>query len=350
MGYIYIIKNKINSKVYIGQTKYTIKQRFKEHIYECKRNYDKELYKDMNDYGIDNFYINIIEKCDNDLLNDREIYWISFYDSYKNGYNDTIGGSGNKRIANNIDEKIIKNILYDFNNGLSCMQIAIKYKLSVPFISRIIKQNIKSTDLSKPLKNKNITNTPIELYMYDKNFNFLKEFKSIKDAINWINKNTEYKINIINGYAYLKKSYLTGCIAYGHRWQRKKDLIYNNVVFRSIFDKQCFLDGQNFTIINGFAICKDAISDLVFKETFNYCEKCNKLISKYSKLCAECLNEERAKHSKIPEKEILLNLIKNYPFVKIGKMFDVSDNTIRKWCKKYDLPYKRKDIEKIKNK
>jgi hypothetical protein len=33
-----------------------------------------------------------IEECNNDLLNDRERYWINYYDSYKNGYNNTYGG------------------------------------------------------------------------------------------------------------------------------------------------------------------------------------------------------------------------------------------------------------------
>ena len=37
-------------------------------------------------------------------------------------------------------------------------------------------------------------------------------------------------------------------------------------------------------------------------------------------------------------------LIKNKTFVQIGKDYGVSDNTIRKWCKGYGLPYKKKDI------
>lgn len=50
-----------------------------------------------------------------------------------------------------------------------------------------------------------------------------------------------------------------------------------------------------------------------------------------------------------PSKEELLELILNKSFLQIGKDFGVSDNAIRKWCKSYDLPYRKKDIEEYKN-
>lgn len=45
-----------------------------------------------------------------------------------------------------------------------------------------------------------------------------------------------------------------------------------------------------------------------------------------------------------PTKDELLVLIQNNSFVKVGKIFSVSDNTIRKWCRYYGLPYIKKDI------
>lgn len=42
----------------------------------------------------------------------------------------------------------------------------------------------------------------------------------------------------------------------------------------------------------------------------------------------------------------LKELILTIPFTKIGKMFGVTDNAIRKWCKKFNLPFKREDIIK----
>lgn len=48
-----------------------------------------------------------------------------------------------------------------------------------------------------------------------------------------------------------------------------------------------------------------------------------------------------------PTKEELFNLIKTKSFTDIGKMYDVSDNAIRKWCKKFGLPYRKKDIKML---
>ena len=45
-----------------------------------------------------------------------------------------------------------------------------------------------------------------------------------------------------------------------------------------------------------------------------------------------------------PSKETLSNDICNMSFVKVGKKYGVSDNTIRKWCKYYKLPYRKKDM------
>ena len=46
----------------------------------------------MRKYGIENFTFSVIEECSQEQLNEREIYWIEYYDTYKNGYNSTLGG------------------------------------------------------------------------------------------------------------------------------------------------------------------------------------------------------------------------------------------------------------------
>lgn len=60
MSYIYIIKNTVNNKVYIGKTCKSIKERFTEHIYFAKTaeyRFKRVLYLAMNKYGIDKFYV-----------------------------------------------------------------------------------------------------------------------------------------------------------------------------------------------------------------------------------------------------------------------------------------------------
>ena len=94
MGYIYKIQNLINDNVYIGQTVKTVEKRFQQH----RNNYDKPyfsqltLYKAFKKYGLENFSFETIEEVPNELLDEREKYWIDYYDSYKNGYNMTLGG------------------------------------------------------------------------------------------------------------------------------------------------------------------------------------------------------------------------------------------------------------------
>ena len=48
-----------------------------------------------------------------------------------------------------------------------------------------------------------------------------------------------------------------------------------------------------------------------------------------------------------PNKEELFEMIKNKPFTTIAKEYGVSDKAIVKWCKRYDLPYRKKDINKM---
>lgn len=56
----------------------------------------------MRKYGIENFSIEELEKCSADVVNDREIYWINYYDTYHNGYNATLGGDGRPFVDYNL--------------------------------------------------------------------------------------------------------------------------------------------------------------------------------------------------------------------------------------------------------
>lgn len=94
-GYIYIIKNRVNNKCYIGQTKKTIEERWREHIFNHTRR-KQAIYMAMRKYGIENFYIEEVESVDIEKLNDREIYWINKLNTVSpNGYNISTGGDFN---------------------------------------------------------------------------------------------------------------------------------------------------------------------------------------------------------------------------------------------------------------
>lgn len=94
MAYIYQIVNKINGKIYVGKTEFSLEKRFKEHCADSKKEGKEKrpLYAAMRKYGIENFYIELLEETDNP--EEREKFWIEEKGSFKYGYNATTGGDG----------------------------------------------------------------------------------------------------------------------------------------------------------------------------------------------------------------------------------------------------------------
>lgn len=97
-GSIYIIRNTINNKVYIGQTTQTVSIRFTNHKMASRTGEDTKFYRAMRKHGEENFYPELLEQVEIENLNNRERYWIKYYDSYYNGYNSTLGGDQPYRI------------------------------------------------------------------------------------------------------------------------------------------------------------------------------------------------------------------------------------------------------------
>lgn len=97
MSYIYVIINTLTDKVYIGKTS-CFTNRKKEHLRKLRygKHVNKHLQYSYNKYSKDVFVFDILEECDESVVDDREKYWISFYDSTNDfkGYNLTHGGEG----------------------------------------------------------------------------------------------------------------------------------------------------------------------------------------------------------------------------------------------------------------
>lgn len=116
MGYIYRIYNDINEKSYIGLTTNTVETRWKKHL--ANSAFVKyHLYDAMRLYGVEHFFIEMIENVEDNYLAERERYWIQYYDSFHNGYNETQGGEGNQLYAKTDFYRL-------WDNGYSINEIA----------------------------------------------------------------------------------------------------------------------------------------------------------------------------------------------------------------------------------
>lgn len=88
-GIIYKVTNKINGKVYIGQTVQKLRRRRKKHISEALLNKNSyHFHGAIRKHGKSNFVWEVLEKCySQEELNNRETYYIDEYDSVNLGYN-----------------------------------------------------------------------------------------------------------------------------------------------------------------------------------------------------------------------------------------------------------------------
>lgn len=173
---IYMIENKINGKKYIGQSN-DVKRRWSDHCNK-KEKYTSLINRAINKYGKENFIFSIIEDFCEDY-NEKEKYWINFYNSIENGYNIAPGGEnpplhiGEKHPLSKITQKdavFIQNKLIEGYDIKKILKMNSKFtydiishindgtawhdeKLSYPILSKkkkamIIKKLIIKTDLT----------------------------------------------------------------------------------------------------------------------------------------------------------------------------------------------------------
>ena len=96
-GLIYLVRNIITDKVYIGKTTKALDKRKKRHIYESKNNLTTmPFHKALNKYGVESFVWEELVWCSSlEVLNEMENYYIGKYNAYgEDGYNATCGGDG----------------------------------------------------------------------------------------------------------------------------------------------------------------------------------------------------------------------------------------------------------------
>lgn len=162
---IYAYKKKSSNKiVYVGQTNnldYRHKQHIKYDPYNTNnREYNYPLSRGIRKYGEDEYELIILEDdLLQDQLNEREIYWIKFYDTYFNGYNQSTGGSNPVKPI--FDDKLIDlviELLKDYEN--SYQDICDKTGLSMTHVYNINTGNRRKRDsIQYPIRPNNVAGT-----------------------------------------------------------------------------------------------------------------------------------------------------------------------------------------------
>lgn len=235
---IYKITNTINGKSYIGQST-DIHRRWRNEIADSNNSnshsYNYPLMKAFRKYGADNFKFEVIEECKSEELNQKEVYWIDYFDTFFHGYNQTIGGDATIRQPK---ENVIGVIFDLINTDMMHKDIASKWHMSEEMVQGINTGRYWKHNANYPLQKKRV----VKIY---------------------------------------------------------------------------------------------------------HCEECGKEITRGSKLCFDCYNALQKTNSNKPNKDDLIKDLEDLHgnFTKISKKYGVSDNAVRKWCKKYGLPYKSHDYK-----
>ena len=242
---IYKIENLITHQIYIGQSIH-ISTRWNQEIRDSQNSnsssYNYPLQVDMRKYGIKNFSFEIIETCPIEELNTKEKYWVNYFDSYHNGYNQTKGGG--------------QGYLYPSDDILQIIN------------------DLKTTDLyHREIAEKHNVSAEV--------------VQGINTGRYWFNEKEDYPLQ-----------------------KNHKEKSHH--------------------IINGI---------FVDEHKKYYCIDCGKEISQGATYCMEC-SQKRHRKVERPSKEELEEYLFsiNGNFTEAGKHFDVSDNSVRKWCKNYNLP------------
>lgn len=106
-GLIYKLTSKTSGKCYIGQCKTkNLNERMNEHKEETSK-MNIHFGRALRKYGWEDFDLTILEENINyENIDEREIYWIKYYDSFNKGYNSTIGGKGGNTYAKKTAKEI----------------------------------------------------------------------------------------------------------------------------------------------------------------------------------------------------------------------------------------------------
>jgi len=265
---VYKITNKVNNKVYVGQS-IDIKRRWHDHkIAAFSKNnaqFDAPLYRAMRKYGIENFSFTVLEECDQNDLDQKERDYIKKHNSHgNNGYNQTDGGSG-------------------FEN---------KPKLSREIVAQIIDRLKSSIDNSEKIG---------------------QDFGVSSHSIRAINRGVVWRVDDEH---YPIREHLASI---------KRE--------------------NNHTLSSKGKISKTKHARHVETENESKCVVFDPSLALLERpsYCSHCVKIEKGEHGR-PCPLLIAELVSKNGFEAVGRKYKVTGSAIKKWCKFYQIPHKRKEL------
>lgn len=228
---VYMIKNNINGKIYIGCS-VDINRRFNSHKNKLLKGKHPNLHlqQSWNKYGQSAFIFEIIEECDDSVLYEREHYYATYYNALDNkiGYN-KLPTAKNKRPTYLTEE--IKQKISESKKGIPCKYKGVKRPAEVV---EKIKLNRKSTSgVNNPMYGKKnpatsernklktketmpsdyVWPTSVAVLQYTKEMELITKFNSVREAAKSIGRTegaismcTSGKNKTCAGYIWIKAS------------------------------------------------------------------------------------------------------------------------------------------------
>lgn len=249
-----MIRNKINDKKYIGQS-VDIWYRYRNHLSESyninsnQKAYNMAIHKAIRKYGENNFEIIVLEECPEEKLDEREIYWIDYYNTYNDGYNQTTGGDS---LVQRIDRNNIYNLWDEGNSIDEIHKITGHGKHS---IINILNEHSSYSSTESRRRGAKIgsKNNCKCVYMYNINGEYMREFVSIAEASNKTGT---------------QRAGITACIhkkqksSNNYRWslEKRKNIGENNTIMNNKKKKVIKYDSENNFIEEFNSISKAAKS------------------------------------------------------------------------------------------
>lgn len=177
---IYKITNKINNKCYIGQTIKDAETRWKEHQQHAFGKHindqNKVLYKAIRKYGLENFTFEVLQDNITSFkeLDEAEIYWINYYNSFLKGYNQTFGGQQYHAILP------IQEVIDDYKKTKSARKTALNFGIDHSTVDDILNLNGVERYSFRQVAGQRIKISKE---------NFEKTFDSVRDCAEWFVEN-----------------------------------------------------------------------------------------------------------------------------------------------------------------